>query len=203
MPAMVTFPLAGTGGTLAEFCVQALRRITTLMFSAALDAGQWRQVLAGISAGAGGVPVHVIGHDRASGLYPGHLVHGYDPRAVRLFAEHYHDRSPWMANVMAEPPGRAIPCGLMCPDDAVERTAFYADVVRPHDDIIGGGGAVLARSAGTVFKIGGSVPRRHRDRLEPALIDLLNLLIGALTQAWALSRTLAAALAALAALATP
>lgn len=183
--------------------LERLRHLSTLAFSAAVDGRAWARVLAGISVAAGGVPVHLIGEDRASGLHIGHLEHGYDPETVRRFTRDYRGQSPWMQNVMSEPLARAIPCGLMCPDAEVERSAFYADVVRPFDDMIGGGGAVLARGEDRVFKIGGSVPRRHRDRLEPALIDLLNLLIGALTQAWALSRTLAAALAALAALATP
>jgi hypothetical protein len=121
--------------------------------------------------------MHIIGRDRARRLNLGHVQHGYDPETVRRFEQHNGD-SPWMANVPAEPLGVAIPCALMCPDAVVERTAFYADVVRPFDDLIGGGGAVLARSAGMVCKIGGSVPRRHRDQLEPAPIDLLNLLVG-------------------------
>jgi DNA-binding CsgD family transcriptional regulator len=174
-----------------QVALERLRHLATLMIAAAVDADQWARVLEGISATAGGVPVHVIGHDRASGLHLGHVQHGYDPETVRRFVEHYSGDSPWLYNVLAEPLGRAIPCALMCPDAAVERTAFYADVVRPFDDIIGGGGAVLARTEGSAFKIGGCVPRRHRDRLEPALIDLLNLLIDPLTHAWQLGRSLA------------
>jgi DNA-binding CsgD family transcriptional regulator len=170
-----------------------MNRLATLMFSAAVDAKGWRGVLAALSAEAGDVPVHLIGLDRAGRLNLGHVEHGYHPETVRLFAEHYHDQSPWMGNVMAEPVGRALPCALMCPDREVERTAFYADVVRPHGDLIGGGGAVLARTPTTVVKIGGSVPRRHRDRLEPRLIDVLNLVIDPLGHAWNLGRTLAAA----------
>jgi PAS domain-containing protein len=81
----------------------------------------------------------------------------------------------------------------MCPDAALRRTEFYADWVRPQEDIIAGGGSVLLRDPTRLYVLGGNIRNRDGERLQPGWTGLLNDFVPLLQQALEMNRTLAGA----------
>ncbi len=169
-------------------------RLVAHVLSAAIDQSAWHRFLVDLSGTAGGGTfTHILARDLASGAHMGDLHHGYDPAWGSSYYQYFHRVNPWLSNAGAEPLGRALPSSAMYPDDLLVRTEFYADWVRPQDDIIGGGGMVVARSPHAVFKVGASIRARDRDRVETRFLGILGALAVPLAHGWEVSRRLAEA----------
>lgn len=135
--------------------------------AAALDPGLWQTALDAVSLASGGVRSHLLHADLQGSVPQRTFVSGYDPDYLKTWDAHYGRINAWAPGFVAGPVGQPRPCEAMCDYDSLRRTEFYADWVRPQDDIVGGGGIVLTRSATQLILFGGQIPRRIRDRLDP------------------------------------
>jgi DNA-binding CsgD family transcriptional regulator len=173
--------------------LEQFRHLSTTMFAAAVRPELWSDVVADLFEVTGGVRPHIVGFDLTSRVHLGHVAHGFDPDFEATFLDHYHKLNPWIDHSVEEPVGKAMSSACMCSDDVLEGTEFYNDWVRPQEDCLGGGGAVIHRSATQVFKMGGSIRRRDRDALEGPFLDTLQALIPPALHAWKVGTVMAEA----------
>lgn len=71
-------------------------------------------------------------------------------------------------------------------------TEFYNDWVKPQENIIGGGGAVIERGLTSSALFGGNIRDQDRDQLEPQWMELVHLILPMLQSGWRINRLLAA-----------
>lgn len=102
---------------------------------------------------------------------------GYDPVRLREFEEHYGVINPWAEGFASQPVGSVLSTGLMCPDEKLMTTEFYADWVLPQNDLRRGGGGVFGRSDQAVALIGANIEARNGDLLEDQWLELVRLIM--------------------------
>lgn len=140
---------------------------------AALDPSYWPQAIAALGSAVGRVLTHMheFNPQRQEAVLAASA--GFDEPFVRSWIEHYAAINPWAPGWSAAPVGQLITAHGMCPDEDVARTEVYADWILPQEDIIGGGGIVLARRTDGVLMFGGNYRRRDRDAVQPLWLDLV------------------------------
>lgn len=159
---------------------------------AALDPTGWADVLAHLSDMSGGVKTHMFGYDIYSGRRDlKRLTYNYDPDFLASFRLHFETLNPWSPAFIAGAPGQVQTAEEMYPADALRRTEFYCDWIRPQEDIIGGAGGVLLRDRNRVYGIGGNIRARDAAETEPFWARLLTGVMPLLQQALDMNRALA------------
>lgn len=114
------------------------------VYEAAFDAGKWPRLLQSLHRRFGGpatLRLQEIGSD-AVGLM---LVEGQDPAFVASFREYYCKLNPWIGAAKHLPAPCLRRSHELVDQDALERSEFYNDWLRPQDAYFGMG-AVLSRS---------------------------------------------------------
>ncbi len=170
---------------------QTLARLTPLVLSAALDPYRWEDFLSELGRLAGGVRTHIFGHDFHSGTNLGLLGSGYDPFAVATYGDYYYDKNAWAEGFVKADVGVPVHSEWMCRRERLESTEFYNDWVRPQEDIVGGGGALLFKEEGRMIALGGNIRRKDIERLEDPWMDLVADMIPFVRHAFEVNRALA------------
>jgi DNA-binding CsgD family transcriptional regulator/PAS domain-containing protein len=114
------------------------------VYEAAFDAGKWPSLLQSLQRRFGGpatLRLREIGSD-AVGLM---LVEGQDPAFAASFREYYCKLNPWIGAAKHLPAPCLRRSHELVDQDALERSEFYNDWLRPQDAYFGMG-AVLSRS---------------------------------------------------------
>lgn len=159
---------------------------------AALDPSGWGDVIAHLSDMSGGVKTHMFGYDTYLGRRDlKRLTYNYDPAFLSLYQRHFETLNPWGPAFVAGAPGQVQTAEEMFPTEALRRTEFYNDWVRPQEDIIGGAGGVLLRDRNRVYAIGGNIRARDAAETEPFWARLLSGIMPLLQQALDMNRALA------------
>jgi DNA-binding CsgD family transcriptional regulator len=176
-----------------EISAERINHLIEHAYAAGLDHGRWQDFVDQLAAAYPGAGVSLIGHDLDGRRDLGVVASGYDPAAVATFEEYYGAINPWSQAISAAPVGVAIVSDDLFPRHQLQRTEFYADWLRPQDDLVAGVGAV-AHSDGKrflmfAFTMPDSVHNRHLDELT----SLCNLLGPHLRHSFDLSRRLAGA----------
>ncbi|WP_157973507.1 hypothetical protein [Tropicimonas sp. IMCC34043] len=164
--------------------------LTSLANAAALDQRKWAWFLQALSDAAGGIKLHLFSQDQTTRSVLSHITHGYDSKYLDSFETYYRTMDVRSSRIARLPVGRAVINRDVLSDEEMMRTEFYAEWLRPQEDILGGGVMVLERGAGRLTAIGGSIRRCDRSRLEAPFVRLLQRLAPALQNAMTVSRTL-------------
>ncbi|OYX45610.1 MAG: hypothetical protein B7Z02_00010 [Rhodobacterales bacterium 32-67-9] len=170
---------------------ETYQALVSEIHAAGLDPGRWQSVLATLSRAAGGICTHMFGYDRKVSTSNLSYDHGYAPEFTESFFAYYRTMNAWAPGFAAHPVGVTVASGKMISDDALKRTEFYADWVRPQENIIGGGGAILMKDHDRLYMIGGNIRAVDRERLEHRWLDLVSLCVPHIQQALAANRMLA------------
>ncbi|MFD0978602.1 hypothetical protein [Tropicimonas aquimaris] len=166
------------------------QRLVQLAGSAALDQRKWRWFLEELHRLSGGVRVQLFGHDSRVSTPLGVHEYGYDPDYFRSYEAYYGAMNPWAPVFAKAQVGKVLQSETILPLNRLEATEFYNDWVRPQEDIVGGAGTVLERTADRATMIGGNIARRDRDRLEVPFAQLLQRIVPFLQQSVEVSRML-------------
>lgn len=166
--------------------IAELSAITT---AAANDPKQWRAFLARAASVIGPVHGHILGFS-ADNSSIGTVYHGYDDAFIDHYLSYYAEKNPWAPGWIAHPEGTVLDARQMYPDDLLVRTEWYADWIKPQDDLILGGGSVVAKSPEGTFLIGANFPRCAGTVVRDNWLDLLRILMPQLQSAWRLTRTM-------------
>ncbi len=172
------------------FDVEDYSQITALIYSAAVDPTRWQDVLERLSVLAGGIRTHLFGHDLRVGRALNVVTSQYDPDYLRTYDEYYGAKNGWAPGFAAAPVGQPVPTKKLWDWAHMQHSEFYNDWVRPQQDIVAGGGAVLFRESDRIMVFGGNIPRRDGERLEKRWLELAGLLIPHVQQAFEIGRML-------------
>lgn len=165
--------------------------LTNLAVSAAMDPSRWQVFLDELSGVLGTrVCTQLIGYDQLTRAAPLTFSSGYDPDLLALYHGHYADKNPFAENFARCAVGATVATGDLCPPDQLLKTSFYADLLKPSEDIIAGGGAMLASDADRMFLIGGNMRARDQERHEADWLQLCLDLSPIIRQSLEISRTI-------------
>jgi DNA-binding CsgD family transcriptional regulator len=132
----------------------------------------------------------LIGYDQLTGAAPLAFSSGYDPDIVKLYESNYADKNPYAANFLKCPVGEVVSSEQLCSTKEMKKTPFYADLLAPSEDVIGGGGTMLAADADRMFLIGGNMRAKDRDKYEADWLRLCLTLAPVIRQSLEISRTI-------------
>lgn len=165
--------------------------LSNLAVASALDPGRWQPFLDDLGQILGTrVCTQLIGYDQLTRAAPLAYASGYDPRILALYESHYADKNPFAANFSKCAVGDVIATHQLCPPEDLRNTEFYADLLAPHEDIIGGGGSMLAFDADRMFLLGGNMRAKDRDRYEADWLKLCMMLAPVIRQSLEINRTI-------------
>lgn len=171
--------------------LEAFSTLSAQLFAAAADPSQWPRFMAALSHASGGVSTHLVGHDAGAGRAVGVAYSHLSEDAVHSYLTHYAALNPWAKAHAQLAPGVPFAAEALCSRAQLERTEFWADWVRPQENIAAGGGMVLFRDHDRAFAIGGNIRRRDEARLQPRWMRLLTLLGPLMQHALEMNRALA------------
>jgi DNA-binding CsgD family transcriptional regulator len=170
---------------------EELRRLSNLAVSAALDPERWQVLLDALSHSIGTrVCTQLIGYDDLTKATPLTFTSGYDPHILTLYEEHYADKNPFAARFAECRVGDVITTQQLCPPETLRKTQFYADLLLPLEDIVAGGGAMLALDGDRMFLIGGNMRSKDRDKYEEDWLQLCGHLAPVIRQSLEINRTI-------------
>jgi DNA-binding CsgD family transcriptional regulator len=150
--------------------------LSSLAVAAAMDPAQWQPFLDEMGQILGTrVCTQLIGYDQLTKAAPLAYSSGYDPEILRLYESRYADRNPFAANFQNCGIGESISAHELCEPEKLKKTDFYADLLKPMEDIYGGGGSMIALDANRMFLIGGNIRAKDRETYED---DWLRLCVG-------------------------
>ena len=188
----LTFMRCGLKKTFTDdLSVDEFSKITTSLFSAAIGKIGWEDFLSEISAHSGGICTHIFGFDTEAGVSIAPILHGYDPEYIRSYDEYYGSINAWATGFATYAPGQTIDSELMCRAEELQKTEFYNDWVKPQENIMQGGGAMMFKNDTRFFAIGGNIRQKDAQRLKAPWLLLVDRLIPHLQQAFEIKRALA------------
>lgn len=144
------------------------------LYSAILGETPWNSWLDNLASMLPGGKAVLFFHDidRSSGAFV--LSSGFEPSSLNAYNEHYAARNPWMPKAAVRPIGIGVRAEQMLSRDALERTEFHCDFLRPQR-LQTGIGVTVARDAGTNFLLSVLCEDTDDDQLERAADTLTHI----------------------------
>lgn len=161
------------------------------IYAAGVDPTRWSDVCDRLGSILDGAYIALHGHDFVAGCSTGLVCTRYDPDFIGSYVSHYAALNPWVPAQMCMPLGKAVYAEDMCSRDALERTEFYADWVRPQEDIGTGGGIVLHRSDQRLFGLTCNLRFRDGEDKQATTMDFLDRIAPHLARSFAMLRHVA------------
>lgn len=174
---------------LDDISLEQYQKLTSLIFTAAVDARKWPDFLQELSNCSGGVYTYIFGHDMKTGLL-NKAVYLYQDDYVRDYEDYYGNDNAWLPGFFKQTVGIPVAAELMIPREALQKTEFYNDWVKPQENITGGGGALLHKDDSRMFVFGGNIRAKDTEKLEARWMRLVELITPNLQHAFEISRTL-------------
>ncbi len=167
------------------------RALVASIYSALLDPSRWQGFLSDAAAEVGGgARLQIHGWSEAGGGTCS-VAAGYDPEMILAYRK-LSFLNPWAQSIVRAPVGVPLRSERLCPEEVLKKTLFYADWVRPQEDIVAGAGMVVGRTPAGAFMFGGNIPVRYREIGQPRLIVLMKRLAPHLSLAWQIGQSMLA-----------
>lgn len=172
--------------------VQQYANVSNLILAAAMDPDSWQPVVDSLGTILGPqVCTQIMGYDLKSRAAPLAYTSGYDPALLQLYDKHYCSKNPFARRFDTMAVGEVVSTSALCPPDVLKKTGFYADLLRPSEDIICGGGAMLVRDEDRMFLFGGNMRTRDQDAHEQRWLALCASLAPMIRQSLEINRMIA------------
>lgn len=142
------------------------------LHEAAVDPQRWSSVLRAVGEAFDGLACGLRFEDADQQV--SQLWWGLPATFERAYLDHFHQQDPWMPGARSLPLGRCVPSQALVPDDVLDRSEFYRDLLRPHGlrEIVGG--VVEKSNAGiTTFAVMRADGARCFDAIDAAQLDAL------------------------------
>jgi hypothetical protein len=146
------------------------------IYRAGLDSGQWEPFLASFSSAMGGVWTAIHGHDRRSNVNLNAMWSHWDPDFIQTYRNEYAAINPWLHAARYADVGKAQPSEALVDRNELRKSRFYNEWLRPQEDISTGGGLTIYTGPATLIRISTNIRLADRERLQPDLIKVLDLL---------------------------
>ena len=144
------------------------------LYSAILGETPWRSWLEHLASVLPGGKAVLFFHsiDRAEGAFV--LSSGFDPSSLKAYNEHYAALNPWMPKAAVRPIGVGVRAEQMLSRQALVKTEFYCDFLRPQR-LQTGAGVTVVRNAGTSFLLSVLSEDSDEDQMNKATETLTRL----------------------------
>lgn len=146
--------------------IDQFAELTALISAAGLDGVLWGDVLDLLADLGGGITTHILGHDYRTSSVLSANSSRLDPEFIRSYVEYYGVINPRTLPIGALPVGRPTYAAEAFADERMRKTAFYNEWLRPQEDLLGGGGALLFRDSERFCFFGALIRERDRPALE-------------------------------------
>ncbi len=178
-------------GEAVPVTIDQYAKLSNLILAAAMDPAEWQQVvdLLGVVLGTQ-ICTQLMGYDSQSKAAPLAFSSGYDPEILKLYEEEYYCDNPYAQQFDSLVVGKVTPATELCSPDVMTKTGFYSDLLRPQEDIIYGGGALLARDDSRMFLFGGNMRAKDEGKYEQRWLTLCNSIVPILSQSLEINRTI-------------
>ena len=173
--------------------VNEFSKLTTSLFSASIGQITWDDFLADLSQKSGGICTHIFGYDTEAGFTLEMAESGYDPDFIDSYHDHFSPLNAWAPGFSTKAEGIVVDCEDMCRTEDLVKTEFYHDWLRPQEEIIQGGGALIFKNESRVFALGGNIREKDSENLKAPWLSLVGQLVPHVQQAFEISRALAGA----------
>lgn len=170
---------------------KARQRLTSVIYSAALDPVRWQDVLEELARELDGAKIHLFGHDHTAGFSLGAITARHDPTHVDAFVEYYGALNPYPGAAGEHPDGTVLDINGLIPEAEVRKTEYFADFLAPQEELSGGCGAMLEYSPSASFIIGTLHPHRYRSQLDERSAAVVRQIVPDLVTAWRLTKQVA------------
>lgn len=165
--------------------------VSNLILAAAMDPSRWQQVVDALGQVLGTrICTQIMGYDNSSKAAPLAYTSGYDPQILSLYEAEYYFENPYARQFDTMSVGKVTSAGQLCRPDVMTKTGFYNDLLRPLEDIIYGGGAMLARDDSRMFLFGGNMRAKDQEKYERQWLSLCAQLTPVFRQALEISRVI-------------
>ncbi|PVB60755.1 response regulator transcription factor [Labrenzia sp. 011] len=165
--------------------------LSNLVVAAAMDPDRWQQFLDAMRNAVGTrVCTQIIGYDMLTRSAPLACSSGYDADIVKLYETYYADKNPFAANFRKCTVGDVISTDQLCAPEKLKKTGFYTDIIRPLEDIHGGGAAMVVNDPGRMVLIGGNMRAKDRDKYEQEWLRLCKAISPLIRQSLEISRAI-------------
>jgi hypothetical protein len=132
----------------------------------------------------------LTGYDRQFSDVTVFCTSNYDPDLMRAYEAHYYKLNPWREVLMRSPMIPEVSCGSEVPLSRLAKTEFYADWIRPQENVVRGFTTMLFHEPAPFVNLTSNVNPRHIGEARRAAQSLA--VIGPhLQRAFELSRQLA------------
>ncbi|QDG78355.1 helix-turn-helix transcriptional regulator [Labrenzia sp. PHM005] len=153
--------------------VEQFADVSNDILAAAMEPDRWQQVVDSLGRVLGPqVCTQIMGYDLETSAAPLAYASGYDPEILELYQEHYLDENPYALNFEAMKVGQVASSTELCPAEVMKKTGFYADLLRPSEDIYYGGGTLLLRDENRMFLFGGNMRAKDQEGHEQRWLSL-------------------------------
>lgn len=166
--------------------------LISMAYTAGLDSRKWEWFLARLSQVTGGLRVFAHVFDIRSNNGLAMIQHGFDPSYISSFSDYYNQLNPWAEKFPFVPVGRVIPSHKMVDPDALKRTEFYADWLKPQGDLCNSGGSILLNDADQVVAFGSCIRAKDVDKQEKPWLQLAQILVPHLQNAFKMNHQIGA-----------
>jgi DNA-binding CsgD family transcriptional regulator len=141
-----------------------LNGLIQTIYSAATDEVTWQVVLDNIQASLGHAYLALHGQDTSTHRNIGMIGAGYSVPYLASFRQHFAAINPWSERAATMPVGVALPSEALLQPEALYRTEWYNDWIRPQEDISTGAGLTLMRDSHRIFRISCNIRLVGADR---------------------------------------
>jgi DNA-binding CsgD family transcriptional regulator/PAS domain-containing protein len=159
-----------------EFEPAILADLVGATYESALDPNHWSRLVGGLERIYPESRVTLFGHNSNSPTANVGARVNYGEGDLRSYADYYITCSPYIARSMSLPVGRAFHYDMIVGDDALMRTEYYNDYLRPRRLGHYGTGLIVERTAmrnGTVLSLADHKDDADRRARQLRLLDLL------------------------------
>lgn len=162
-------------------------------YAAGLDRTKWSDFLAELSDLLGHSWIALHAHDISRNANIGFLTHNYSPAHHASYLQHFGSQNPWNPQVARVAVGRVVHSRALLAPEALKRTEFYNDWIRPQEDIGTGAGVTLYRDRDRFLRLSCNIRFRDMEAMEQRLLLLLEAIGPHVRASFELSRRLAGA----------
>ncbi|MCZ4271048.1 helix-turn-helix transcriptional regulator [Maritalea porphyrae] len=175
----------------APLTIHQFSQVTEVLFQAALDSSKWQEFIAALSKHTGDLKTHMFGYDTHSNLTLNMIGHGYSEEAIDIYLKHFYKENAWAPGFARANEGEVVHSQDMIRLEALERTEFYNDWVKPQEDVCAGGGVMLFKSGSRTIMLGGNIRRKDTEKLEAKWLNALRILQPHIRHAFEFNRIVA------------
>lgn len=165
--------------------------VSNLIVSAAMDPSRWQLVVDKLGKVLGTqICTQIMGYDNQSNAAPLAFTSGYDPEILQLYEAEYFFDNPYANQFDGLVVGKVTSAIELCRPEDMIKTGFYNDLLRPLEDIIYGGGTLLARDDSRMFLLGGNLRAKDQEKFEDRWLALCELIAPIIRQSLEINRTI-------------